>query len=136
ARTQNMLSNLRYTYDITKGLRFESRFGLNYRIFRTEFYIDPRTQEAYARQGYKSFRVQPSTTFTTSHTLVYNKSIRNRHNINVLGGAEFRDYSQYRVSATSEGFPSYQFRLLSSASTLLDASETSLGNRRLGFFSQ
>lgn len=136
AKTQNLLSNLRYTYDITKDFRFESRFGLNYRMFRTEFYIDPRTQEAYARQGYKSFRVQPSTTFTTSHTLVYNKSIQNKHNINALIGTEFRDYSQYRVSASSEGFPSYQFRLLSSASTILDAAELSSGNRRLGFFSQ
>src|SRR5690606_30804413 len=77
SRTANLLTNLRYTYDITKTLKFESRLGLNYRILRTEFYIDPRTQEAYARQGYKSFRVQPSTTFTTSHTLAYNKSIRN-----------------------------------------------------------
>lgn len=136
SRTANLLTNLRYTYDITKTLKFESRLGLNYRILRTEFYIDPRTQEAYARQGYKSFRVQPSTTFTTSHTLAYNKSIRNTHNINALVGAEFRDYQLYRASGTSEGFPSYQFRYLSAASTILGAEETWLGNRRLGFFSQ
>lgn len=136
SRTANMLSNLRYTYDITRELKFESRFGLNYRMLRTEFYIDPRTQEAYARQGYKSYRVQPSTTFTTSHTLVYNKSIQKVHNINALLGTEYRDYQQYRVGATSEGFPSYQFRYVSAASTILGATEQWTGNRRLGFFTQ
>lgn len=136
ARTANMLGNLQVSWDISKAFKFESRFGLNYRIYRTEFYIDPRTQEAYARQGYKSFRVQPSTTFTTSQTLVYNKTLQNNHNINALLGAEFRDYNQYRVSATSEGFPSYQFRMLSAASTILGADELLTGDRRLGFFTQ
>ncbi|NGM61301.1 SusC/RagA family TonB-linked outer membrane protein [Sphingobacterium sp. SGG-5] len=136
ARTANMLGNMQVTWDISKAFKFQSRFGLNYRIYRTEFYIDPRTQEANARQGYKSFRVQPSTTFTTSHTLIYNKSLENKHNINALLGAEFRDYNQYRVSATSEGFPSYQFRMLSAASTILGADELLTGDRRLGFFTQ
>ena len=136
AKTSNMLGNFQLSWAISKDFNFESRFGLNYRIYRTEFYIDPRTQEANARQGYKSFRVQPSTTFTTSHTLVYNKSINNDHNINALLGAEYRDYTQYRVSATSEGFPSPQFRYMSAASTVLGADELYTGDRRMGFFSQ
>lgn len=136
SKTMNLLSILRYTYDINKDLKFETRLGLNYRLLRTEFYIDPRTQEAYARQGYKSFRSQPSTTFTASPTLTYNKSIDEKHNFNALLGAEFRDYQQYRASATSEGFPSYQFRYMDAASTILGASETWTGNRRLGFFTQ
>ncbi|MBL1407419.1 SusC/RagA family TonB-linked outer membrane protein [Sphingobacterium faecale] len=136
AKTANMLGNFQLSWAISKDFNFESRFGLNYRIYRTEFYIDPRTQEANARQGYKSFRVQPSSTFTTSHTLVYNKTVDNNHNINALLGAEYRDYTQYRVSATSEGFPSPQFRYMTAASTILGADELYTGDRRLGFFTQ
>ncbi len=136
ARTANMLGNMQVSWDISKAFKFESRFGLNYRIYRTEFYIDPRTQEANARQGYKSARVQPSTTFTTSQTLVYNKSLQSKHNINALLGAEYRDYNQYRLAGVAEGFPSYQFRMISAGSTVLDATELSTGDRRIGFFSQ
>ena len=136
ARTNNMLGNFRLTYDISPELSFQSRFGLNYRMYRTEFYIDPRTQEAYAREGYKSFRVQPSTTFTTSHTLTYTKSLMGGHNLNALLGFEFRDYSRYRASATSEGFPSHDFRYMGTAATILGASETTTSNKRAGFFTQ
>lgn len=136
ARTNNMLGNFRLTYDITPELTFQSRFGLNYRMYRTEFYIDPRTQEAYAREGYKSFRVQPSTTFTTSHTLTYTKSLMGGHNINALLGFEFRDYNRYRAGATSEGFPSHDFRYMGTAATILGADENTTSNKRAGFFSQ
>lgn len=136
ARTNNMLGNFRLTYNIKPNLTFQSRFGLNYRIYRTEFYIDPRTQEAYAREGYKSFRVQPSTTFTTSHTLVYDKSLRGGHNLNALLGFEFRSYDRYRVNATSEGYPSHDFRYMESAATILTAGESTTANKRMGFFSQ
>lgn len=136
AKTQNMLSNFSLTYNIIPGLTFQSRFGLNYRIFNTEFYIDPRTQEAYAREGYKSFRVQPSTTFTTSQTFVYDKSFRGGHNFNALLGAEYRSYDRYRVGATAEGFPSSLFRNMSSAATILGAYENSTANKRAGMFTQ
>src|SRR5690606_10007816 len=89
ARTKNMLGNFTATYDILRNRTFQSRFGLNYRIYDTELYIDPRTQEADARAGYKAFRYQPCTTFTTSQTLVYNTSLRGGHNINALLGAEY-----------------------------------------------
>ncbi|HLR00751.1 MAG TPA: TonB-dependent receptor [Sphingobacterium sp.] len=136
ARTNNMLGNFRLTYNILPNLTFQSRFGLNYRVYRTEFYIDPRTQEAYAREGYKSFRMQPSTTFTTSHTLVYDKSLRGGHNLNALLGLEFRAYDRYRVGATSEGYPSHQFRYVGSAANILSAYENTTANKRLGFFTQ
>ncbi|SFB83165.1 TonB-linked outer membrane protein, SusC/RagA family [Parapedobacter composti] len=136
ARTQNLLGNFSLTYDITKDLTFQSRFGLNYRIYDTEFYIDPRTQEAYARQGYKSFRYQPSTTFTTSHTLVYNKTLPGGHNFNALLGAEYRDYHMQRGGGSAEGFPSHQFRYLSSAATILSLYENNTANKRGGLFSQ
>lgn len=136
AKTNNLLGNFGLNYEIIPGLTFQSKFGLNYRIYNTEWYIDPRTQEAYARQGYKSFTVQPSTTFTTSQTFVYDKIIRGGHNFNALLGAEYRSYDRYRVGATAEGFPSYLFRNVSSAATILGASETSTSNERAGFFTQ
>lgn len=136
ARTNNMLGNFRLTYDIMRNLTFQSRFGLNYRIYDTEFYIDPRTQEANARSGYKSFRYQPSTTFTTSHTLIYDTALPGGHNLNALLGAEYRGYNMQRGGATSEGYPSHLFRYMESASTILGAYETGWGNKRAGIFSQ
>src|SRR5690606_19878811 len=104
--------------------------------YDTEFYIDPRTQEAYARQGYKSFRYQPSSTFTTSHTLVYNKTLAGGHNLNALLGAEYRGYHRQRAGGQAEGFPSHQFRNISSAATILDLYENETADRRGGFFTQ
>ena len=136
ARTNNMFGNFRLTYDILDNLTWQSRFGLNYRIYDTEFYIDPRTQEGDSRLGYKSFRYQPSTTFTTSHTLVYDTNLPGGHAINALLGAEYRGYKQQRAGVYSEGFPSYQFRYVSSASTILEAYENGYGNKRAGVFGQ
>ena len=136
ARTKNLLGNFRLSYKILDNLTWQTRVGLNYRVYDTEFYIDPRTQEANARGGYKSFRYQNSYVFTNSNTLVYDTSLMGGHNINALLGVEYRAYQRQRVGASAEGFPTYQFRYLSSASTILDAYENGSQNKRAGAFGQ
>ncbi|NGM60429.1 TonB-dependent receptor [Sphingobacterium sp. SGG-5] len=136
ARTHNLLGHLRFRYDMTKGLKFESRFGLNYRLLHSEFYQDPRTVYANPFGGIKQFRMQPSLSFTTSQTLTYNKSLGGGHNLNTLLGVEYRSYHRYRVGTTAEGFPSYEFRYLSSAAVIRDAYENITDSKRAGAFSQ
>ncbi|WP_461534035.1 SusC/RagA family TonB-linked outer membrane protein [Sinomicrobium sp.] len=136
ARTRTLFGVFRLTYKISDKLQFQSRFGLNYRNYDTEFYIDPRSQEGGNRAGYKSFRYQNSTIFTNSTTLTYNTDFTGGHQLNALLGAEYRSYHRQRVGASSEGFPTYQFRYMSSASTILNAYENGTDNKRAGVFSQ
>ncbi|WP_161554484.1 TonB-dependent receptor [Sinomicrobium soli] len=136
ARTRNLFGVFRLTYKLSDKLQFQSRFGLTYRNYDTEFYIDPRSQEGANRAGYKSFRYQNSNIFTNSTTLTYDTTFTGGHQLNALAGVEYRGYNRQRVGATSEGFPTYQFRYMSSASTILGAYENGTENKRAGAFSQ
>ena len=134
--TRNLSAHLRLSYKILPGLEWQSRFQMYYRFYDTRWYIDPRTQEAFARKGYRSAVDQGSATFTTSHTLTYTKKFRGGHNFKGLLGVEYRNYHRERLQATGEGFPTYQFRTLQTASNILDATEDITGNKRAGAFTQ
>lgn len=135
-KTQGLTGVLSASYNINRTLRWQSRVGLDYRVMGTELYFDPRTQQVYGRGGTKNSRMQTSSTLTTSHTLTYNKSLFGGHNLNGLLGVEYRGYHRHRLGAFGEGFPSHDFRYLSSAAVFGNVLEDIAGNKRAGAFGQ
>ncbi len=136
ADTRNMSGSLRLTYKLTPELKFVSNVSLFYRNYDTRFYVDPRSQQGHSRKGYLSISSQGANTFTTSQTLTYNKKFLGGHNFNSLLGVEYYQYNRQNAKSSGEGFPSYEFRTMASAATILDATETNIENKRAGIFGQ
>lgn len=64
-RTNQMVGSFTINYEIIKGLRYQAKFGLDYRLVQTEFYGDPRLDEYLNRRGFGSANSNWNTNFLT-----------------------------------------------------------------------
>ncbi|MCH7415235.1 TonB-dependent receptor [Belliella sp. R4-6] len=136
SRQRSVIGNFSLRYKILDNLEFKSFYGLDYRIISSEFYIDPRTEGGFGRQGFLQIETMQNTNFITNQTLNYNTQINDKNRLNILLGAEYRSDMREREGATAEGFPTHQFRRMSSASTPLTTFGTWTGFKRFGVFGQ
>ncbi|MCH7408733.1 TonB-dependent receptor [Belliella sp. DSM 111904] len=136
SRQRSVIGNFTARYKITDDLEFKSFYGLDYRIISSEFYIDPRTEGGFGRQGFLQIETMQNTNFITNQTLNYNKKLNDKSRLTALVGAEYRSDQREREGSTAEGFPTHQFRRMSSASTPLTVFGTWTGFKRFGVFGQ
>ena len=116
-RTNQIVGSLGLTYDIIPGLRYKGTFGLDYRIVQATRYTDPRTPDGRPVNGRLTEVSNWNTNFLTSHTINYFTTISEVHNINALGGIEYRNDVNEQINASGIGFPTSQFRTLNTAAT-------------------
>ncbi|WP_221936594.1 SusC/RagA family TonB-linked outer membrane protein [Litoribacter populi] len=135
-RSRSAIGNFSLNYKILDNLTFKSFYGIDFRLMSSEFYIDPRTEGGYGRQGFLQVENMQNTNFITNQTLNYNTTFDGGHSLSVLFGVEYRSDIREREGSTAEGFPTHQFRKMSSASTPLTAFGTWTGFRRFGVFTQ
>lgn len=135
-RTNQMVGNMTFTYDIMSGLSFKSLWGLDYRLLQGEQYRDPRTPDGAAVRGRNSQQSNWNVNFITTQTLNYTKTFNSVHSLNALVGFEYRSETNEEVTAASTGFPTFQFRTLNSGA--IDESVTGgwTGYHRVGVFLQ
>jgi TonB-dependent starch-binding outer membrane protein SusC len=135
-RTNQAVGNLSFNYKILDNLTFRSFWGLDYRLVQGENYRDPRTPDGAGVQGRGSIQSNWNTNFISTQTVNYNTSINNVHNINVLGGFEYRSEVNEGLSGSAIGFPTFQFRTIQSAATPEAITGFWTGFRRMGGFAQ
>lgn len=135
-RTNQMVGNMTFTYDIMKGLSFKSLWGLDYRLVQGEQYRDPRTPDGAAVRGRNSQQSNWNVNFITTQTLNYIKTFNNVHNINALVGIEYRSETNESLTAASTGFPTFQFRTLASGAIDESVDGFWTGYHRTGVFFQ
>jgi len=116
-RTNQIVGNMSATYDILSNLRYRGTVGLDYRLAQSNRYTDPRTPDGFNVGGRLTEVSNWNTNFITFHTLNYNTTFADRHNMSVLGGFEYRKDINEQIFATGIGFPTFQFRTLNSAAT-------------------
>ena len=136
SRSKSAIGSFSASYKILDNLVFKSFYGIDFRLITSEFYIDPRTEGGYGRQGFLQADNIQNTNFITNQTLNYNTTFEGGHSFSALGGAEYRSDTRERQGGTAEGFPTHQFRNMSSASTPLTVFGTWTGFRRFGVFTQ
>jgi len=136
SRSKSAIGSFSASYKILDNLVFKSFYGLDFRLITSEFYIDPRTEGGYGRQGFLQADNIQNTNFITNQTLNYNTKFDGGHSFSALGGVEYRSDTRERQGGTAEGFPTHQFRNMSSASTPLTVFGTWTGFRRFGVFTQ
>lgn len=132
--TNQMVGSFTINYEIMKGLRYQGKFGLDYRLVQTEFYGDPRLDEYFNRRGFGAVNSDWNTNFLTFHTLNYNKVFAGKHSVSALAGAEYRSDVQERIGASAEAFPTPDFRTVNTAATPLGATGFWTGNRVFSLF--
>jgi TonB-linked SusC/RagA family outer membrane protein len=132
--TNQMVGSFTVNYEIMKGLRYQGKFGMDYRLVQTEFYGDPRLDEYFNRRGFGAVNSNWNTNFLTFHTLNYNKVFAGKHAVSALAGAEYRSDVEQQIGASAEGFPTPDFRTVNSGATPLGATGFWTGNRVFSLF--
>jgi TonB-linked SusC/RagA family outer membrane protein len=135
-KTNQAVGNMTFTYDIMKGLNFRSLWGLDYRIVQGERYTDPRTPDGAAVRGRNSQQSNWNVNFISAQTFNYNKTFNTVHNISAVAGFEYRSETNEQLTAASTGFPTFQFRTLSSGAVDEAVDGFWTGYHRYGIFAQ
>lgn len=126
--TFQTVSNLALNYKIMPELTWRTTAGIDFADAK-DFNYRPSSIPIYAANGgtgAETFR--RNINYTAGSTLNYVKTIATNHNLNVLGGVEYRSVDNTALSAGAQGFPSPLLTLLSSAGT-----PTSTGSSYTGY---
>ena len=116
-QTNQFVGSFVTTYDIIPSLKYRGSYSMDYRMARATRYTDPRSPDGFTVGGRLTEVVNWNTNFLTYHTLSYTKTFNAVHNLNILGGVEFRKDQNEQITATAIGFPTFQFRTLQSGAT-------------------
>jgi len=136
SRTNQVVGNTSATYQITDNLTFKSLVGLDYRLVQGYNYRDPRTPDGLGVAGRASQQSDWNVNFITTQTLNYAKQFNSVHNLNVIGGLEYRSESREGFSGSGTGFPTSQFRTIQSAAIAESITGFWTGYRRIGSFAR
>ena len=112
--TVQTVSNIAVNYEIVKGLRFRSFYGIDYANNIDNNYRDQIVPQFASTGGSATVSNRYTLNWNTNQTLNYNRSF-GRHNINILAGAEYRQEVRETASATGQGFPNGLFTTLAAA---------------------
>jgi TonB-linked SusC/RagA family outer membrane protein len=135
-RTNQIVGNVNLTYKIAPWLSFRPYFGIDYRLVQGNSYTDPRTQDGATVRGLGQVESEWNTNFMTSQVFNYNFDVGKRSKIDGLLGYEYRVENQEGISASADGFPTFQFRTLNSAANSRGWGEFFTGYKRQSVFGQ
>ncbi len=132
--TNQAVANVTGNYEIAKGFTFRSLFGIDYRSTNGRQYRDPRTQDAFNRAGLLTETSERNVNWITTQTLNYTKTFAEKHSINALVGAEFREEIYQGINFSADQFPTPDFQYANSAANPVSIGGFWTSFRRLGTF--
>jgi TonB-linked SusC/RagA family outer membrane protein len=116
-RTNQFIGSASLTYNVIPSLTLKTFAAIDYRLTQDHRYQDPRVNDAAAVNGRLSEQEDWNSNFLTTTTANYRKTFGDVHNVNILGGIEYRKDQNQWIQADGQGFPSYQLQYLNSAAT-------------------
>jgi len=132
--TNQAVANITGSYEIAKGLTFRSLFGIDYRIVASRRYRDPRTPDAFNRAGLLTESNDNNLNWLTTQTLNYTKTFSQRHTVNALAGAEYRQEVYQGTNFSADQFPTPDFQYANSAANPLAIGGFWTSFKRAGLF--
>jgi TonB-dependent starch-binding outer membrane protein SusC len=108
------IGNMSLTGKILDNLIFRTAGSLDYRTIKDSYYSDARTADGINVNGRLTEGFADNTNMLANATLNYLPAFGLNH-LNLLGGLEYRQETLQTVTAQGSGFPTPQFRTLSSA---------------------
>jgi TonB-dependent starch-binding outer membrane protein SusC len=133
-RTNQAVGNVTLDYKLANWLTFRSFYGIDYRLVQGKLYRDPRTPDAFVRRGLGQVQSNWNTNFLTTQTLNFNYLFAEKHRLDGLVGFEYRSEANEGISASGDGFPTFQFTTLNTAANAVSVGEFWSGFRRTGLF--
>jgi TonB-dependent starch-binding outer membrane protein SusC len=133
-RTNQLVGNVSAEYKIRKWLTFKAFGGIDYRIVQGKQVRDARTPDAFVRKGLVNVQSTWNTNINTYATLNANHTFAQKHTIDGIVGYEYRKENQESISATGDGFPTFQFVSLNNAANPVSIGEFYTGFRRNAVF--
>ena len=106
-KKNTLLSNLAVAYQLPQGLTFRSSYSLDYQLVEQFDYIDPRASGEASKLDNRGQRTAISTQFfnwQTDQTLTYDKTIADKHQLNLVAGFFYRQSEREALSARGQGF--------------------------------
>ena len=114
-RTNQLVGSASLNYNVLPSLTLRTMIGIDYRLTQDHRYQDPRINDAFAVGGRLSNQTDWNTNIISTTTANYRKTIKEVHNINLLGGVEYRRDNNQWFQSDAQGFPSYQLQYLSAS---------------------
>ncbi|MCU0470311.1 MAG: SusC/RagA family TonB-linked outer membrane protein, partial [Arcicella sp.] len=110
-----LVGNLALTYSLNKDLVFRVVGGLDYRLLSSSFFGDPRLSDYNAVRGTLSEANNNNLNYTTNATVNYVKTLKEKHGVKLLFGAEYREETNTGTSFVANGFPTPELNTANAA---------------------
>lgn len=106
---RTLISNLSVDYEITKGLKYTLRAGLNdmYSL-RNVYYPRGTFVGNTAPNGYATRADNSNTNYLADHLFTYRKVLDQKHSLNIVAGYSYQRWVNKSTSVTNMNFPSDQ----------------------------
>jgi TonB-linked SusC/RagA family outer membrane protein len=137
ARMTRLLNSTYLQYDILENLIFKTNLGIDYFNIDEHFYDDPRSPANTAEGiGRATESVARQTNLVSTNTLVWNETLADIHNIDILLGQEAQKEIYSDLSAAAENFPSYKLRELGAGANPVTATSSATESTLMSYFTQ
>jgi TonB-linked SusC/RagA family outer membrane protein len=133
-KTNQIVGNFSIDYKLAAWLTFRTFFGIDYRNLQGRRVTDPRTADGFARKGLTQTQTVNNTNWNNYETLNFNTTINSVHRIDGLLGYEYRNDNQYSLSASGDGFPTFEFSYLNNAANPISIGEFTSEFKRNALF--
>jgi len=133
-RTNQFVGNINPRYKLTDWLSASIFAGMDYRVVQGKNVRDARTPDGFNRKGLVSVQSNTNTNINTYATLNFLKTFASKHTVDALVGYEYRRENNESISATGDGFPTFQFTSLNNAANPVSIGEFFSGFRRNAVF--
>ena len=133
-RTNQFVGNINPRYRITDWLSASLFAGMDFRLVQGKQVRDARTAGFDVRKGLATVQSNWNTNINTYATLNFLKTFATKHTIDALVGYEYRRENNESITATGDGFPTFQFTSLNNAANPVSIGEFYTGFRRNAVF--
>ena len=133
-RTNQMVGSLSADYKFTDWLSLKIFTAMDYRLVQGKNVTDARTPDGFGRKGLVQVQSNWNTNINANATLNAMKTFGAKHKVDGLVGYEYRQENNEFLSASGDGFPTFEFVSLQNAANPVAVSEFKTGFKRMGLF--
>ncbi|MEJ7626746.1 MAG: SusC/RagA family TonB-linked outer membrane protein [Ferruginibacter sp.] len=133
-RTNQMVGNVSADYKIFDWLSVKAFGAMDYRLVQGKNVTDARTPDGFNRKGLVQVQSNWNTNISAYTTLNANKQFGTKHRVDGLVGYEYRQENNEGITASGDGFPTFQFVSLQNAANPVAVNEFKTGFKRTGVF--
>lgn len=136
AYTYRNIGNIFGEYEIIPGLKFKSKWGIDYMNLREHSYSPITTRQG---KKYDGLGIEANTEITnlvSNNTLNYVRSFNQKHNVSALLGYSFEIYKRRSSFMRGQGFPNEKFEYIVSAAEVTEGDVRALDRGMNSYFGQ